>query len=36
LKVLSGLRIEVTHLGDNRRRKHRIVGLSANPTNDLR
>ncbi|CAD6213820.1 unnamed protein product [Miscanthus lutarioriparius] len=35
LKVLRGVRIEVTHLGDNRRRKYRIAGLSVNPTNDL-
>jgi hypothetical protein len=35
LKALRGVKIEVTHRGNNRRR-YRITGLSVKPTNDLR
>ncbi|CAL5072784.1 unnamed protein product [Urochloa decumbens] len=34
LKAVRGLRIEVTHRGDERR-KHRIAGLSVKPTKEL-
>ncbi|CAN6205328.1 unnamed protein product [Urochloa humidicola] len=34
LKAVRGLRIEVTHRGDERR-KHRIAGLSVKPTTEL-
>ncbi|KAJ1290855.1 hypothetical protein BS78_02G274800 [Paspalum vaginatum] len=34
LKALRGVRIEVTHQGD-KRRKYRIAGLSVKPANDL-
>jgi eukaryotic translation initiation factor 2C len=35
LKALRGVKIEVTHRG-NKRRRYRITGLSVKPTNDLR